>query len=565
MIPALALALGCGGPGTPPELDVRLVDGGIEVRADRPLGAVRVREADGGVVVNQPVAGGTWLVPLRPDPGATWTVEAAGTVAQVAAPPGALGLRLEAPRGQGGREVHDGETVEALALGAGTAALVLTARQAPVQATVRWGGTVEPVALAVVGQQAVVEGPLADGTVEVEVDGTVQRIGLAVERLDPSAARARVEVLGERFPADATGAPDRTRPADRLTLPPDALHAALVALGVGRARDDQAPWAHQALTLANRGAQPLDVLVENVVVGEGAEAFAPRVRDATGLDRLVAAVRLPPGEPVTVALPLFVDRRALQGQAWTRRWRVVPLGATEPLHVVDAPLHLRRSRGLVWGGLAVALLASALGWVGLLGPGRRWLRAQPTSDLMTVALFGALSYVVAGVLQVVGHGVAAVLGPFAPLLTGLPDDALRACLMATLLTLMPRPGVAALATVTGALLRGLTLGSFHPVDLLYVGSVAFWHEAALYAVGLTRSGAWRDAPRSARWLRLSLGLGLANVAAVASGLCVAAALYRLYYATWYVALLLAVPGFLYVVLGCRVAVDLAASLRKVAS
>ena len=197
--------------------------------------------------------------------------------------------------------------------------------------------------------------------------------------------------------------------------------------------------------------------------------------------------------------------------------------------------------------------------------GPRWLRAQPTSDLVTIALFGALSYVVAGVLQVVGHGVSALLGPFAPLLTGLPDDALRACLLATLLTLLPRPGVAALATVTGALLRGLTLGSFHPVDLLYVGSVVFWLEASLWLVGLTRAPSWRDGSWGARWLRVSLGLGLANVAAVATGLCVAAALYRLYYAAWYVALLLAVPGFLYVAIGCAVAVDLAASLRRVAT
>ena len=264
-------------------------------------------------------------------------------------------------------------------------------------------------------------------------------------------------------------------------------------------------------------------------------------------------------------MPLYVDPASLRGRAWTRRVRVTPLGLDEPVIDVVAPLVLRRASLATWLGLAVALGAAALGWGGMLTFGRRWLARQSTSDLMTIGLFGALSYVVAGALQVVGHGVAAVLGPFAPLVTGLPDAALRACLLATLVTLLPRPGVAALATVTGALLRALTLGSFHPVDLLYVGSAAFWLEGALWVAGLTRSTAWRDQSTTARWLRTSLALGLANVGAVATGLCVAAALFRLYYAAWYVALLLVVPGFLYIVLGCRVAVELAASLRRVAS
>jgi len=542
-----------------------LVEGGVEVQGSGPLGEVVVRDGLGRLVMRAPAGPQRLLVPVRPPPGASWTVQSGEAVATVSAPTGPVSLRLEAPRGQGGRTVVDGDVVEAWALGASKAALVVTAREAPTAVVVRWGGEVHQRQLPVVGHREVVEGPLVDGALEVQVDGEVTRIGLDVTPRTVEEARGSIEVVGEAFPTDPRGVPDATRPVDTLVLPPEPLRRGLRALGMGRARDDQAPWAHQSLTLHNHGDQPLDVVVEARVEGAGSEAFAPRVRDASGLDRVIGVARLPPGAPVTVTLPLYVDSDALQGAQWVRRWSVVPLGAEVALHEVDAPLYLRRGRVWTWLGFAAALGSAGLGWALLAWQGPRWLRAQPTSDLVTIALFGALSYVVAGVLQVVGHGVSALLGPFAPLLTGLPDDALRACLLATLLTLLPRPGVAALATVTGALLRGLTLGSFHPVDLLYVGSVVFWLEASLWLVGLTRAPSWRDGSWGARWLRVSLGLGLANVAAVATGLCVAAALYRLYYAAWYVALLLAVPGFLYVAIGCAVAVDLAASLRRVAT
>ena len=81
----------------------------------------------------------------------------------------------------------------------------------------------------------------------------------------------------------------------------------------------------------------------------------------------------------------------------------------------------------------------------------------------------------------------------------------------------------------------------------------------------TRGTGWRDRSARERWWRLGLGLGLANVAGMATGLAVAAVVYRLYYAPWYVAMLLAGPGFLYVLAGARVAVVLATSVRRVAA
>jgi len=553
----------CTGSGA--TYTVHTVPAGLEVRGDAAVPEVVVR--DGERVVQRRAASDsdTVFLPVSPGRGQRWTVQVGSEQHSVSGPSLPVSLRLAAPQGTPGVAVHPGEVVEVVGWGASRAELRVEAEAVPVDVQVGWGGTVHRQRLRVRGEPWSVVGPLEDGPLWITLDESPPfDVDLRVQSLTSQELRDTLEVAGVAMPTDPWGRPDRTRTADTLALPPAWWSALLARWGLGRV-DEQAPWAHQSLTLVNRAALPVDVLVEATVEGPGAEAFRPRLRDASGLDRVVASARLPPDEPVTVSLPLYVDRDALRGRSWSRRLSVVPLGADQPVVEVTAPLLLRRASTATWLGLLLAAGTATLGWGGMLWWGRRWLARQPTSDLVTVGLFGALSYVVAGALQVVGYGVAAVLGPLAPLVTGLPDAALRACLLATLVTLLPRPGVVALATVTGALLRGLTLGSFHPVDLLYVGSSAFWLESALWGVGLTRAGAWRDRGRRTRWLLTSMAFGSANVGAVATGLCVAAALYRLYYATWYVVLLLLVPGLLYVVIGCWVAVDLAGSLRRVAT
>jgi hypothetical protein len=201
-------------------------------------------------------------------------------------------------------------------------------------------------------------------------------------------------------------------------------------------------------------------------------------------------------------------------------------------------------------------------WLGATGRSRQ--RSLSTADLVTIALFGALTFVVGAAFQLLGFGIAAILGPFAPLVSGVFDDTFRACLLGALVTAIPRPGVVAAATIVGAIMRALALGSVHPVDVVFVGTAVALHEASLWAAGITRFPEWRDAPPGVRWLRLSLGFGVANAASVGLGLATTAVLYRLYYAEWYVAFLVFVPGLLYVAVGCLLAVPFAASLRRVA-
>ena len=56
---------------------------------------------------------------------------------------------------------------------------------------------------------------------------------------------------------------------------------------------------------------------------------------------------------------------------------------------------------------------------------------------------------------------------------------------------------------------------------------------------------------------------MAAVLTSATGLVVSIVLYRLYFAGWYIGLILALPGFLYVCLACALAVPFADSLRRI--
>jgi len=575
------VVLGVACAPDPLRLEAEAVMGGVEVRASAPLDRVEVFDEVGhGVAARTlPRATPQVLVLLPWAPGRHYVLRAAsgGRVARTGLDTPSLGrvrVALAAPLGQEQRPVADGDQVPVtLLVGESVEVAVLLTAVEPGVVHVRWGGAEEEVTLHVPGERATVLHTLAGGRpveVSVETEDEALRFSLRPQVLSMEEARRLLRVVAVRLPADSTGHPDLARPPDRVSLPSAWWGTLLHTLHLGyRPRDEQAPWTRQAVVLENRGDEPLNVAVSARVVdaeGRPAVAFRSRVREADTVSGAVSVlVRIPPGERARATLPFFVDRTAVAEGAYQRLIEVTPLGSTVPLHRVERPLYV--GRGSPWAslGFGMALLASLGGLVLLVRRGPRWLRALNTAELMTIALFGSLTFVVAAAARLLGYGIASVLGPFSPLVTGLIDDAFRTCLLAALVVLVPRVGVVAFASLVGYLMRGLALGSFHPADLLYFGSVVCFLEGCLWLSGLTRHQRWLDEGRVARWLRMSLGFGVANALSVAAGLVVTVVLYRLFLADWYVAMMLILPGFLYVVAGCWLAVRFAESLRKVTS
>jgi hypothetical protein len=555
----------------PTVLTARAVPGGFDVVADAPIERVEVL-ADGPVVRRTLPAPSedVWLdAPWKP--GATYRIVASGggrevETSIVAPDPGPVFVAIEAPIGQQARPVADGDRLELWQVGASVPIGVEVTALEPVHVEVALGATTA-FDLRVPGERRVVgaevSGPVA---AEVRAGDRVLHFALEPAPVPEAEAARRLEVVDVAFPADPLGKPDLARPQGRVTLPSLAWDAVLHRTGIGfRPSDSQAPWGLVAARIANRGDSPLDVVVsQRVLDGDApAHAFRPRLRDADGsLDRVSALLRVPAAGEGTAVLPLYVDRDEVRPGVFTAEIAITPLGAATPLRVDRRPIAVERGSTVAGVGFLVSLVAAAVGLLGTLRRVGPWLRASPTSDLTTIALFASVQFVLGLASQLFATVATTLICPFAPLITCLADDALRAAITATLVTLLPRPGVVTTSLVVGYLLRVLALGSFTPVDAIWLGASITWLEGSLWLAGITRSPAWRDQGRAARWARLSLGIGLASVLSAASAFAVHVLLYRLFYATWFVAMVLALPSFAYIVLACAIAVPFAESLRR---
>ncbi len=576
----LALAVACGTPPPPPDL-VRTPTG-LTVHADAGITRVRLVDPAGVPLAVRRLPAPVDTVEVRHrwvEPG-DFTVLVDGVEEEwaLSLPVRAVSpvdVAVEAPVGQARQPVADGEVVPLTILGDGPATVAV--RITPLAtgpARVAVGGAVTERARLLEGERLVVVEEIDGPTdVVVEAGGATTRFALAPRRLSLDAARETLRLTGVVLPARGDGGADLGRPQDRVSLPSAWWASVLRSTGLGfRPRDPSLPWAFVGVTLDNKSDQPVNVVLRMRILdeeGAPAPAFRPRLR-GQGDDQHTASalLRVPAGRAASGALPLFVDEGQLDADTvathrWTRELAVLPMGASEPLLVDRQPLFVSRggsaaSLGLV-GGLGAALLGALL----VLARGRAWLRERPTSELMTIGLFSALTFLVGALGRVLTMGLAAVLGPFATLLTGLIDDAFRYTLLATLVTLLPRPGTLALAVLTGWILNGALTGGFGPTDLAYVAARVLFLEVALWLSGVTRVRGWQGEAALRRWLRLATGFGVASVLSTASGMAIHMVLYRLFYADWYVALVVGGPGFLYVLVACAIAVPFAASLREV--
>lgn len=392
--------------------------------------------------------------------------------------------------------------------------------------------------------------------------------GIGVQTLTLAEAGRRLAIADVVFPATESGFVDLVRPSGRVTLPSPWWRGLLDSSGLGvRARDEFTAWAWTAIRLRNEGSMPMDVVVRSRIVGPDGQpdpAFRPRVRAADdGTGNTSVLLRVPAGASATATIPLFVEEAALGNGPWTRVIEVLPLGLDAPLLTRTDPLFVSRSSSWLAAGLALTLTASAAGVALVLLRVRRWLREFDTASLVTIALFGALTFVAGTVGQLLGLGAAAAAGPFATMVTGLVDDALQATLLGALITVLPRPGSATLTVLVAWLLRGIATGTLSPMDIAFVSCRIATLEGGLWLFGLTRGGAWREASRVQRVVRLGLGLAVGSFTGTAASLVLHAALFRLYFAPWYVAMVLIGPGFLYVLAAAGVADRVATQLRRV--
>ncbi|MEC8193437.1 MAG: hypothetical protein VX944_09105 [Myxococcota bacterium] len=505
---------------------------------------------------------------------------ATGTVTLAIPPPsiaGPLEVRIDAPVGQGTADVADG-SVHRLSLVGGAQAQVAIAAEVIEPGTYRiaLGDSQRTFADARAGARLTLLATIGGSetlTISGPSEDRVMTARVEVNRTTTEALRDQLALVDAPFPVDARGNTEIDRPANRVTLPAGWWKTVLKRTALGtRNWDRYSPWGHQGVTLQNPTETPINVAIRTVVTrtdGTPDPIFRPRFRDVgDATNDTTALLRIPAQATARAVLPVYVDDTLLDGvdappDGWLRRIEVTPLGVDTPILVADEPLYVSKASSVISGLLFVALTGALTG-LALIGTRwRSWLNERPTTSLMVIAMLGAMMFTVGAGGQLIGMSIAAVLGPFSSLLTGLINDAFRTALMMTLLTLQPRTGTAALAILVDALLGALTLGQFGPSQLLIIGNSVLWTELFLWLTGVTRTTEWIRGPGFWMWARVAAALALANLTTGAFGLVLAAVLYRFYYAEWYVAMILIGPSFGYVLLGCAIALPFARSLREV--
>ncbi|RLF08941.1 MAG: hypothetical protein DRJ69_05545, partial [Thermoprotei archaeon] len=215
-----------------------------------------------------------------------------------------------------------------------------------------------------------------------------------------------------------------------------------------------------------------------------------------------------------------------------------PFGCSTPIANATYPLKV------VSVGLEAAILAAFSGLVALpafIATTAHYVKRSELKDLVLCALLGCLTFTVVTVPGQVVWGLASFLGPFDWLVTGLIYDVLLYALYVAAVALRPRLGTLTMVMFVKWIMYSLFFGRLSIISALWLATSALFFEPLLYALGVTRRGVLRLE-------RLLLAFVPAALVDKYVDLMLYAALYRLYYADWYVASY-SIGGALYTVPG----------------
>lgn len=189
-----------------------------------------------------------------------------------------------------------------------------------------------------------------------------------------------------------------------------------------------------------------------------------------------------------------------------------------------------------------------------------------TRWLVTIALFGAAAFAVVNVPSTLLNDFFHILlGPFGFLITGLFSSIFLYMMVVALVILIPQPGVVALMTVVRMLLGMLAFGQISPIGLLSYGLHALLLELLIYGSGMYGWLQQRE-DNPIPWDKIALlavSCAVADTIAAYVSLQAMAFLYRMYYAAWYIALVLLFNGFIYTIIGAACGTALGKRLARV--
>ena len=428
--------------------------------------------------------------------------------------------------------------------------------------------------------QVVSDLPPGKYTATVTVGETTQQVPVTVG-LGIGDAAAPVALAGVVLPLDKDGKTDDRMGRNVLVLR-DRQWDYYKNLFIGKGASNQEieaihPVTHLGVDIVNpSGVQKLVIVTVHLLDAVGHQPvsglFTPGATnedvDGGALDGhkeyLEVFTALNGDSRQRLQIPVYADERKLTGGDYILQAELSD-GVKVPL-VYKAPVTIVKKDNKALVVVSSATLAVLTGLLLSLKRLRRVLAVLKTRWLVTIALFGAAAFAVVNVPSTLLNDFFHILlGPFGFLITGLFSSIFLYMMVVALVILIPQPGVVALMTVVRMLLGMLAFGQISPISLLSYGLHALLLELLIYGSGMY---AWlqqrEDNPIPLDKIALlAVSCAVADTIAAYVSLQAMAFLYRMYYAAWYIALVLLFNGFIYTVIGAACGAALGKRLARV--
>lgn len=417
--------------------------------------------------------------------------------------------------------------------------------------------------------------------VRTTVNGQVKVNKYPLTVSSPGEMNSWVQLKKLILPVDEEGRRDSKYQTDTITLRESSTEFfRSVFRGTGAVDTialDNHPLTHLGVVLQNTTPQAISLQISTQLLDQKTRepVAAFHLPENEGVSQKKGEIQLltdlKGGEQKTVAVPIYLEEGKVKGGQYLLQTTVKLLGSNMLLATEEKEIQVIVKD---YGPLVVTTLAFSLCLLAIavfLWQQKKILAGFKTKELILIALFGTATFLSVNIPGTIFNDLAHVfLGPFSFLITGIFNGIILYMLLISLVILIPRPGVIWLVSMVRIMLNGIALGHFTPLLVLFYLSGALFLELALYGVGLTRPSGLQSKLTSPRGFSkevflLALFCAVADVVASYVNFQGIIFLYRLYYASWYIAFYLLVSGLFYTAVGACLGVILGHKLQKIST
>lgn len=264
-------------------------------------------------------------------------------------------------------------------------------------------------------------------------------------------------------------------------------------------------------------------------------------------------------------MPIYVDEKLLTSD---RYWLQVSFrDGEEQIAAFETPIFILKKNytALIITGSAIAIIILAVYFLG--SPMRKNLAAMKTRWLITIALFSTTTFATVNVpSSLIGDFFHILLGPFSFLITGLFTGVVFYMLLISLLMLIPYSGVITLYMIIRLLLSIFAFGHLSILTIFSYSLQALCIEAGFiffryHFQKTSEINQFLTKPQNV--IPLALIFAVLDACTTYVNLQAATIFYRLYYADWYIYLVLFFNGFLFTAIGVFCGSILGRQVKKI--